>query len=295
MALRTWCWQSERNFIHSSVLALAGETPTYSGHFRSRLRYIQVRNHQPTPVSKNPKVGDRQPTPVRENPRTLQRRAGKKSNNSGRSANHPSIAQIGDYLSIFRMQFDTQLDEVCSLMQTTLRVPTSDLLCWVWFWHFSTWCQRSILANGLVAAGFLRLGPWICFWLNIDFVPFLRNSERRFLLRLHAACYYRLASILATCAVKMSFFISCLQGENRAHKTHVCPDRALLGLICFTWGGGGITTSMKLAHTVDAKPVCVVVALARMVDATPVCVVVALACRCYACVCVCHYCTCTQG
>lgn len=78
-----------------------------------------------------------------------------------------------------------------------------------------------------------------------------------------------------------------LRGENRAHKTHVCPDRALLGLICFTWGGGGMITFMKLAPTVDAKPVCVVVALAHMVDATPVRVVVALARQCYACVCVC--------
>jgi len=45
-------------------------------------------------------------------------------------------------------------------------------------------------------------------------------------------------------------------------------------------------TFMKLAPTVDAKPVCVVVALAHMVDATPVRVVVALARQCYACVCV---------
>ena len=63
--------------------------------------------------------------------------------------------------------------------------------------------------NFFIAAGFLRPGPWVCFWLNIDFVLFLRNLERRFLLRLHAAL---LLSI-------------------RLHSNHPCCQHGLLHLL----------------------------------------------------------------
>ena len=150
--------------------------------------------------------------------------------------------------------------------------------------------------NFFIAAGFLRPGPWVCFWLNIDFVLFFRNLERRFLLRLHAAlllsirlhsnhpcCQHVLLHLLPSNEPSLFFPArrkprsqnACLsrQGTFRSHLFHV------------GWGRAGMITFMKLAHTVDAKPVCVVVALAHMVDATPVRDVVALARRCYACVC----------
>lgn len=63
--------------------------------------------------------------------------------------------------------------------------------------------------NFFIAAGFLRPRPWVCFWLNIDFVLFLRNLERRFLLRLHAAL---LLSI-------------------RLHSNHPCCQHVLLHLL----------------------------------------------------------------